>query len=312
MSYADQFASPANYGTASRTPSPYQRDLPARPRVVLVDERASGGNNGFAIAVLVISIVTIVVCILIVFLVKPCPNRGRKTVELVVAAGGAATTTPVPDLASMADLESVVAGDSVVMFYAPWCGHCVQTKPEFIKAASDMRAAGPQVAMVNGDVLKEALTKYDIKGYPTIRRFHKGQSTEYAGNRTAQSLVDFAKTPSVQGGAVRTSDKVVSPSTAAELDALVATGNAIVMFHAPWCSHCKTTKPEFEKAAAAVAAAAPGIRIVGADGDKLKDALKKYDIRGFPTIKLFRKGQTFEYSGNRLAASFVDFVKSHM
>ena len=44
----------------------------------------------------------------------------------------------------------------------------------------------------------------------------------------------------------------------------------------------------------------------------LKDALKKYDIRGFPTIKLFRKGQTFEYSGNRLAASFVDFVKSHM
>eukprot|EP01103_Thecamoeba_quadrilineata_P002305 TRINITY_DN12281_c0_g1_i1.p1 TRINITY_DN12281_c0_g1~~TRINITY_DN12281_c0_g1_i1.p1 ORF type:complete len:402 (-),score=85.36 TRINITY_DN12281_c0_g1_i1:45-1226(-) len=58
----------------------------------------------------------------------------------------------------------------------------------------------------------------------------------------------------------------------------------LVEFYAPWCGHCKNLAPEYEK----VATNLKGIVPVGAvDCDEEKELCGMWQIKGFPTIKLF-------------------------
>jgi thiol-disulfide isomerase/thioredoxin len=69
-------------------------------------------------------------------------------------------------------------------------------------------------------------------------------------------------------------------------------GFAVCMFHAPWCGHCKSAKPEFFAAAAESDIA---IEFFDIDADAhMKPHLEKYKIKGFPTYKIFARGGDLE------------------
>jgi protein disulfide-isomerase A6 len=73
---------------------------------------------------------------------------------------------------------------------------------------------------------------------------------------------------------------------------------------APWCGHCKSLAPEWEKAARAL----EGIVNIGAvDMTTDQAAGSSYDIKGYPTIKVFgsNKNSPTDYSGARTAAAIV-------
>jgi len=210
--------SPSSDGSWQGTPTPRRPQVSAPTYVAVQPERAPS-NNGFAIAVLVISIVAIIVCILIVFLVKPCPRGRNGRVDIVVdappaAAGGAAAApvvspsagtagaagdkkSAVVDLTSKAELDKAIArGKSVVIFWASWCGHCKVAVPEYRKAAADMIKACPglKVLTIDGDKARDALAPNGVKGFPTIKAFLDGKAVgEYSGDRSARSFVDYAK-----------------------------------------------------------------------------------------------------------------------
>lgn len=79
----------------------------------------------------------------------------------------------------------------------------------------------------------------------------------------------------------------------------------IVEFFAPWCGHCKSFAPEYQKAAEAL----KGVVKVGAvDADAHGSLGQKYGIRGFPTIKIFIPGKSspIDYQGARTAKGLVD------
>ena len=84
------------------------------------------------------------------------------------------------------------ANPSLVMFFAPWCGHCHKTIPELQKAALRLRG-GVRVAAVNCDGSQNLAAELGIKGYPTIKFFSRGRATDYAGPRSALALVSFAQ-----------------------------------------------------------------------------------------------------------------------
>ncbi len=330
---SDMSMSPGIMSPGAGGPPTVRRAPPMMRRAPETIEVDRGPNNGFAIAVLVISIVAIVVCILIVFLVKPCPAKtgaGGGAVAINVpagstpaAAGAAAAAAAVHEPGSAAALDALTnSGDSVVMFHANWCGHCKSTVPEVKKAASDMVKSCPglKVVLMDGDKLgSDGLKKHGIEGYPTVKHMRDGKPTaEYAGNRKAGSFVDFAKKQCGTAGSAAAGAATAPatgalhrPSTAAELESLVGTGSSIVMFHAGWCPHCKSTLPEFSNAASRMAEAAPGTKIVAAEDVKTREALGKYGVNGFPTIVHIRNGKTTAYQGNRTAESFVDFAKRH-
>eukprot|EP00884_Botryococcus_braunii_P005737 jgi/Botrbrau1/15164/Bobra.0149s0029.1 len=61
---------------------------------------------------------------------------------------------------------------------------------------------------------------------------------------------------------------------------------SVVEFYAPWCGHCKALAPAFKK----VAEKLEGVVTVGAvdcDNDKNKPLCGRFQVQGFPTIKIF-------------------------
>ncbi|KAF7287794.1 hypothetical protein GWI33_003425 [Rhynchophorus ferrugineus] len=87
---------------------------------------------------------------------------------------------------------------ALVMFYAPWCGHCKRLKPEYAKAAEDLIRNDPPVTLVKVDCTeagKETCNKHSVRGYPTLKIFRNGEfSQEYKGPREANGIVRHMKT----------------------------------------------------------------------------------------------------------------------
>jgi len=82
----------------------------------------------------------------------------------------------------------------------------------------------------------------------------------------------------------------------------------LVEFYAPWCGHCKKLEPEYEKAATELKGIA-SIAKINADEETNRPISGQYGIRGFPTLKLFRKGTPTDYTGDRSAQAIVAFMK---
>ena len=92
------------------------------------------------------------------------------------------------------DPESIMSSDKpmMVFFYAPWCGHCTNAKPEFLKL---MQKAPGSAYMIDCDANKEIAQKHNIDGFPTIRFYANGPKNgnpqDYNGDRSAEDMFKF-------------------------------------------------------------------------------------------------------------------------
>ncbi|KAI8342571.1 hypothetical protein BC941DRAFT_413150 [Chlamydoabsidia padenii] len=91
-----------------------------------------------------------------------------------------------------------------------------------------------------------------------------------------------------------------------------------VEFYAPWCGHCQKLSPEWKKAANNLKGLVT-VAAINCDEDSNKPLCGQYDIKGFPTIKVFRssvnkKGtrvkKPTDYQGPREAKPLVDYLLS--
>ena len=81
----------------------------------------------------------------------------------------------------------------MVMFMAPWCGHCKNLKPKWAQAARQNSNEYIKFAMIDCDTHKSSCSNYGIQGYPTIKVFLPGGKVEdYGGARETSALLEFA------------------------------------------------------------------------------------------------------------------------
>jgi len=83
----------------------------------------------------------------------------------------------------------------------------------------------------------------------------------------------------------------------------------LVDFFADWCGPCKMLAPILKDAKAELGEA---VKIVKIDVDKNQELAAKYQVRGVPTLILFKKGeQLWRQSGVVPKADLVRLIKSH-
>ncbi len=84
--------------------------------------------------------------------------------------------------------------------------------------------------------------------------------------------------------------------------------DSMVLFYAPWCPHCKTVMGDWAK----LKQAAPsGVKIAKVNCDEKPEMAEKHDIKGFPTIILFKNGKKVYFEGPRNLENFLEFIKSN-
>lgn len=213
----------------------------------------------------------------------------------------------------------------VVEFYAPWCGHCQNLKPDYEKAATALKGIA-KVGAVNADEHQSLGSKYGIQGFPTIKIFGADSKPEdYNGSRTAAGIVNAALNAAGQkarkilggkssgGGDSKPKDtKDVVELTDENFEKLVMNSNDmwLVEFYAPWCGHCKNLAPVWASAASELKGK---VKLGALDATVNKIKAGQYEIKGYPTIKFFPAGKKSsdsiqDYDGGRTSSDIVNWA----
>ncbi len=81
----------------------------------------------------------------------------------------------------------------LVLFYAPWCGHCKKFHPEYEKAANVLRKENLYLAKVDATVEKQLDQRFQLRGFPIIKLFIRGKEIEYNKERNAVDVINWMR-----------------------------------------------------------------------------------------------------------------------
>ena len=96
---------------------------------------------------------------------------------------------------------------------------------------------------------------------------------------------------------------------AAEASKLIPKGNAVVLFSAKWCGHCKAMKKEWSAFDRKQRKRRGGVQVKTVDVAQLANS--GLSVSGFPTIFAFRNGKKVgEFDSARTTGNFLRFAKT--
>jgi len=225
------------------------------------------------------------------------------------------------------NFDGVVDGSShvLVAFIAPWCSHCRALAPALEKLAKHFeeetgfyssrrtnsrkmvrRGADspgdseppPIVVVARCDATAELSISaaHGVSGYPSLRFFPFGSTVSEPFESVDRSAEAMSKWLIERAGLSEHSVKpyfeplpVAVALTTATFDSVAydPSRTVMVLFTAPWCVHCAEIASTFEALAGAFADEEERVGVATVDADSNKGLSERFDVSGFPTLKLF-------------------------
>jgi len=106
------------------------------------------------------------------------------------AAAPAGTDSKAVVLTTSTFDDALQQGDWLLEFYAPWCGHCKKLAPVWEELAQ--KAGNIKVGKIDCTIEKDLASRFEIRGYPTIKYVKDGQVYAYSGPRSIEGFLAFA------------------------------------------------------------------------------------------------------------------------
>ncbi|CAF3748739.1 unnamed protein product [Rotaria magnacalcarata] len=251
----------------------------------------------------------------------------EKLAEDVNFEDNVATKKPIIELTTENFAQMTAKDFAFIVFFAPWCSHCKMFKPVFQELAKQMiNIDGLMFATVDCTTHQNLCERQRIKGYPTLIWFEDGvEKDRYVEARELNRIQNYIELklkeakhivteapPTVQYEEEQTNEELSEADNILNIKTFTQgvsfEGYAFVNFGAPWCSHCQKLAPIWNQLAHKFSHH-DEIRISRVDCTASESLCRDYGIRAFPTLILFRYGESkVEYNGSRDFDSLYNFL----
>ena len=83
-------------------------------------------------------------------------------------------------------------------------------------------------------------------------------------------------------------------------------------FYTNWCPHCKKANPEIEKLMERTGGVVNGVKLIieKVDCDKDTETADKYEVNGYPTIKLIYNEKIYDYDAKPNVDTLLQFLNT--
>ncbi|THD22657.1 Disulfide isomerase [Fasciola hepatica] len=179
---------------------------------------------------------------------------------------------------------------------APWCGHCKAMKPEYARAAAQLKEEGSDIMIAKVDATQHSkLAKsHNVTGYPTLKFYKSGVWLDYTGGRQTKEIVHWIKR--------KVSPAVSVLSTLSEVQQLVDKEDIVVIAFA------EESNEELKQLLEAVASVYDKYEFGFVSS---KDAFDHYKIDSKSRVVLFKKfdeGRA-DFDGELTREALIEFMQ---
>ena len=190
-------------------------------------------------------------------------------------------------------------------FYAPWCGHCRNLKPEYEKAAKGLKDLAQVVAVNCDDEVNKAFCgSMGVQGFPTLKIVKPSKKPgkpiveDYQGPRTSSGIVDAVKS-AIPNNVKKVTDKGLS----AFLESNNETAKAILFSN-------KGTTSALTKV---LATEYVGSMVFAQIRDKEVKAVEMFGVTEFPTLIVLPGGteEPAKFEGAYRKKDMNDFISKY-